>query len=345
MKKKVFKKYSKSSGFYNEIKTDFFSQNQTLLSNALKINQLYSKQEKRFNCKLCDSELPESEDFKKHNVQYVFCRSCDHLNGLHKDTKEFANTIYTDDDGSKYSNFYLDDKYEIRIENIYMPKIDFIVPYLENGVSIFDFGCGLGHFVDCALRKGFKARGADVSKTLVENGNLAIRHNHNIEPLDVVHPENVKLLLEPMKVDVLSALAVIEHLVDLNAFINSVKKCDFKYFYYSVPTYGLSVSIESVFQDVFPRHLSSGHTHLFTETSLELLNKKLGIKPIAQWRFGTDVMDLRRSMDVALKKVEASDYFRDRVFKETEKYADELQSVIDKAHNCSQIHVLAKKIK
>ena len=74
------------------------------------------------------------------------------------------------------------------------------------------------------------------------------------------------------------------------------------------------------------------------------MNEKLGVKPIAQWRFGTDVMDLRRSIDIALKKAEASDYFRERVFKETEEYADDLQHIIDKAHNCSQIHVLAEKI-
>ena len=39
--------YSKSSGFYQKIKTDFFAQNQKFLNNALNINQLYSKQEKR----------------------------------------------------------------------------------------------------------------------------------------------------------------------------------------------------------------------------------------------------------------------------------------------------------
>tara|TARA_B100000989_G_C19454366_1_gene433271 strand:+ start:298 stop:705 length:408 start_codon:yes stop_codon:yes gene_type:complete len=72
--------------------------------------------------------------------------------------------------------------------------------------------------------------------------------------------------------------------------------------------------------------------------------KKLGVEPVAQWRFGTDVMDLRRSIDVSLKISDASDYFRERTFKETQKYANDLQAVIDKAHNCFQIHILAKPL-
>ena len=72
--------------------------------------------------------------------------------------------------------------------------------------------------------------------------------------------------------------------------------------------------------------------------------KKLGVEPVAQLRFGTDIMDLRRSIDVSLKISDASDYFRERTFKETQKYANDLQAVIDKAHNCSQIHVLAKPL-
>jgi 2-polyprenyl-3-methyl-5-hydroxy-6-metoxy-1,4-benzoquinol methylase len=338
------KKYSKSSGFYSEVKTDFFSENERLLKNALSINKKYVQQDRRNSCKLCKNTLNKEADFKKHGVSYVFCRSCDHLNGFHVDSSEFANTIYTSDDGSKYSNFYLDDKYEARIKNIYIPKVDFLKEHLGSGMTLFDFGCGLGHFVDAARRLGFEARGADVSKTLVENGNLAIKHSHNIEPLRIVKPEEVNSLISPMKTDILSALAVMEHLVTLDEFIDSVNRCDFEYFYYSVPTYGLSVAIESVFENVFPRHLSSGHTHLFTEKSLELLNSKLGVEPIAEWRFGTDIMDLRRSLDINLKKADASDYFRERVSKEINSYSDDLQSVVDQAHNCSQIHVITKKL-
>ena len=142
----------------------------------------------------------------------------------------------------------------------------------------------------------------------------------------------------------LSSLAVIEHLHDLNGYIQSVRAADFKYFYYSVPTYGFSVTVENLFETIFPRHLSAGHTHLFTEKSRVLLEKKLGVKPIAEWRFGTDIQDLRRSIEIHLQRKNVSQRFVRRVREELDYVQDELQGVIDRSHLCSQIHVVCEKL-
>jgi hypothetical protein len=99
-----------------------------------------------------------------------------------------------------------------------------------------------------------------------------------------------------------------------------------------------------VFSEVFPRHLSGGHTNLFTENSLLKLNELLGVEPIAEWRFGTDFMDLYRSLITMINKNGGSKRFLEASISGLKPKLDELQFILDKAHFCSQIHCVAKKI-
>ena len=50
------------------------------------------------------------------------------------------------------------------------------------------------------------------------------------------------------------------------------------YLFISVPTFSFSVFLENANQDIFPRQLSGGHTHLYTEESLNYLAKKNKLK-------------------------------------------------------------------
>ena len=106
---------------------------------------------------------------------------------------------------------------------------------------------------------------------------------------------------------------------------------------------GLSIYTETIFPKVYPRHLSGGHTHLFTEESLVLLNEKLGVTPIAEWRFGTDIQDLKRSFMVSLLGSKCSPNTIQKFEEQFDSYADDLQEVLDRSNACSQIHVIAKK--
>lgn len=342
----IKKKYSKSSKFYKDIKSDFFLSNDKNLTNVLKINKKYTSQAKRLFCKLCEKKLKKEIDFEKHGVKYVFCKYCDHLNGTNNDTLSFADELYSSNGGRKYSKFYIDNKYESRIKNIYLPKAKFLKENLpKKKFSIYDYGCGLGHFVDSCLRLGLEIEGGDVSESLVFNGNKLINSKHKCNNKLELIKNNDSKLISCKKADILSLLGVIEHISDLKNFFKNIKKSKYKYIFYAVPTYSFSVVIESVFNKIFPRQLGAGHTHLFTEKSLIKLNELLGITPVAEWRFGTDIMDLKRSIQVTLTKKKYSKYFQDKFDKDFSSYGDKIQSVLDKAHNCSQIHVLGKRLK
>ena len=340
----IKKIYSKSSSFYKKIKSNFFDNNAGQLADAIKKNNIYSEQDTRINCKLCQELLPTEIDFEKHCIGYKFCTKCNHINGIYQDSINFASHIYADAGGSNYSNFYIDKKYEERLHHIYTPKVNFLLDHIDLvKPTHYDFGCGLGHLVNAARCKGIDSFGGDVGELLIKAGNDSLEHFHNIRSLEVLDINTSLDYISTISKDVLSMMAVIEHISDLNSFFKNIRNASFKYFYYSVPLGGLSIFTETIFPNVYPRHLSGGHTHLFTEESLLLLNEKLGVTPIAEWRFGTDIQDLKRSFMVSLLQSKCSSITMQKFEDQFDSYSDDLQQVLDNANACSQIHVIAKK--
>lgn len=338
-------KYSKAIGFYLDTKKDFFTGNEALLKKARKINKLYGQQDVRTECKICLSKLPAEVDFNSHSIGYKFCEVCGHLNGVHEDTKTFVEKMYISNGGNDYSNFYIDDSFVKRASDIYLPKLDFLFDSLDDkSYTILDVGCGSGHFVHAALNKGIQARGIDVNASMVDFGNIQISHHLNQAPLSFVDETSFYKAILNSNEDIISAIGVIEHLREPHKFFKAFQKSSAEYLFYSVPMFSNSVYFEVMQQDVFPRQLSGGHTHLFVEESIKKMNSIIGVSPVAEWRFGTDVMDLYRMMMTRFNQIDASDKFI-QLFKEGfYKNIDSLQSVFDENHFCSEIHLVARKI-
>ena len=336
--------YSKSSAFYIDTKKDFFAENNKLLNKALQQNSLYTKQPRRLACKICDAALPEASDFRSHGVDYIFCPVCTHLNGAYQDTKEFVDTMYISDKGADYSVNYIDDDFLKRVSDIYMPKVDFMLEGLpREQYSLLDVGCGSGYFVYAALSRGIKATGIDVSQSMIDFGNNQISHLVSKSPLYFSNEEGFYDAIMKSDAGIVSAIGVIEHLREPHKFFLAFKESAAKYLYYSVPMFSMSVAIENIFYDVFPRQLSCGHTHLFTENSIVEMNRIIGVISIAEWRFGTDFVDLQRNMSVKLQQNGCSRMFFEMLDAGLFSKIDDLQSVIDKSHFCSEIHLLARK--
>ncbi|MCC9625985.1 class I SAM-dependent methyltransferase [Thalassospira sp. MA62] len=340
----MIKKYSKSSGFYLSTKSDFFSSNDEMLKRELEHNQFYSSQPKRKSCKLCKDTLPKSVDFSSHGVEYVFCNNCNHLNGIYEDTQAFVEHLYMVDDGVEYASNYLDENFEKRAVKVYLPKVDFLVSVLPPKLDkILDVGCGSGYFVYAALLRNLKPKGLDVSKTMVEFGNSQINHLIGAAPLKVEKEEGFYEEIKNSEAEVVSAIGVIEHLREPHKFFDAFKMSKAKYLYYSVPMFSLSVFLENVSNDIFPRQLSGGHTHLFTEESINEMHRMIGISSIGEWRFGVDFMDLYRHLMVKLQSQNASKKMIGYLYDVFGAKIDELQNVLDANHSCSEIHVVAVK--
>jgi SAM-dependent methyltransferase len=344
-RKITLKKYSKSSNFYKNFKGQFFDNNDQLLEAANQQNEFYAGQPKRNSCKLCGQLIPKRTDFISHGVDYVFCGFCGHLNGVFDDTKKYAEKIYISDSGSDYAKNYLDPNYEERTRLIYEPKLEFLKNSFQGSLnSILDVGCGAGYFVAAAQLLGVDAKGIDVSKTMVDFGNSQIKNFFNKGPLlTFVDEDDFYNEIINSKEEVISAIGVIEHLREPDKFFDAFRKSDAKYLYYSVPMFSLSVILENVFPSVFPRHLSGGHTHLFTEKSIEKMHEIIGASPMSEWRFGTDIMDLYRASKIMILKSGGSEFFSSLFDDSFAPLIDNLQAVLDESHFCSEIHALIKK--
>ncbi|KAB8028023.1 class I SAM-dependent methyltransferase [Fluviispira multicolorata] len=337
-------KYSKSSSFYLNTKKDFFTDNDKLLNNSIIQNQLYASQEPRINCKICQSKLNTTSDFQQNGIEYSFCNECGHLNGIFEDTKLFIENLYSLDSGTEYAKNYLDINFDKRTSDIYIPKVEFLLENIPNKkYKLLDIGCGSGYFVHASLQKEIEAIGMDISKAMTDYGNKQISLLRNISPLKCYNELCFFNSIKETQADIVSALGVIEHLREPQKLFEAFRECKATYLYYSVPMFSLSVILENIFNQIFPRQLSGGHTHLFTESSIKKMNSLIGVKPIAEWRFGTDMLDLYRSCTIMLSKNNASKKLLSHLQIGLGNNIDKLQAVFDNNHFCSEIHLIASK--
>jgi len=337
--------YSKSTGFYFDTKGEFFSANDSLLANAERQNNLYTQQPSRTKCKICSETLPGSCDFESHNVPYVFCNDCGHLNGMYEDTQSFVENLYVQLDGKDYAKNYMDPNFVQRTELIYQPKFDFLCANIpvSAGIKLLDVGCGSGYFVYAALLKDIDAKGIDVNQTMIDFGNHQISLMRNESPLSHTVESDFFQTIVKTDASVISAIGVIEHLREPSVFFDAFQQSKAKYLFYSVPMFSFSSILENIFKNIFPRQLSGGHTHLFTEQSIKWLHEFRQFDSVAEWRFGTDVMDLYRSLRVELEKGGASNKMISLLYEGLGKNIDNLQAVFDERHFCSEIHCLVVK--
>ena len=327
-------KFSKSYGNILKTKKSFYDDNEIHLKNAIKINNEYKKQPLRQCCKNCGSKKIKSF-IKNFNIPYKLCSLCGHLNGAYEDTRVFAKKLYTSDDGKNYSKNYLND-FDIRVKNIYIPKVDFLKKVIKKKINLLDLGCGAGHFVKALEQKKIFATGYDTSVVLCKLGNKKLKKNK-------IYPINFERIYEIVenhsKFNTLSLIGVLEHLTEPHKLLNSFKKSKIKYLYISVPLFSLSSFLENSFPNIFPRQLSGGHTHLYTEKSLNYLAKKYKLKIIGEYWFGTDFPDLMRSLintgNIMNKKI-----YTKELYEKFSKFIDDLQFVLDKNKVCSGVHMV-----
>ena len=335
--KKNLVKFSKK---YNilELKKDFFSENKLNLKNAIALNKLYLRCPKRKVCKNCQKKI-ENFIFKSFGVKYSICSRCGHLNGERLENEIFFKKLYTKGTGQKNIEKNYKKSFDQKVKKIYLSKAKFLKKVIKKKIHVLDIGSGGGHFLKALELLNIPARGYEPNKFLSNLGQKKLKSNYLFN--ESFTNVNEKILSEK-KANSLSMIGVLEHVDKPEMFMNTFKKSNMKYLYISVPLFSINSIFENSFSQIYPRHLSGGHTHLYTKKSLYFLANKFNLKIIGEWWFGTDIADLYRSLLVSSKSLDKVKYKRivdDNLYS----VLDEIQNIFDKKKICSEVHMIFKK--
>lgn len=342
-------RYSKSTEDVIGIKKDYTKDNSKYLQNVLKINEKYIEQPIRLTCKICENIITSDYDFISHNVPYVFCTSCGHVNGLHQETNEFLNWLYFSNAGENYGSDYYN-LYQERVNKIYQPKILFlrdVIDSKKDSLSLIDIGTGAGHLVAASLKLGLMANGIDVNQKLVDLGNSSMEklYGFNDNKLSCVTSEKDMLHhIKNSKSSVISFMCTLNHCQDVSSYLRTFHESEARYLFLQVPMFSISSLISISHSEIYPRVLGGAHTHIFTENSINYLLEKFKLKILGEWRFGSDILDLKRtlmnSVNASNSATRISEQFEKLL---SNKVINSLQSVLDQNHVTDEIHFVLEK--
>ncbi len=342
-------KFGKSSESLLGIKKSFFEQNDAFLAYQRKIAALYIQQPRREACMCCAGPI-EGLRFTKQTIEYILCARCGHLNGAYVDTDAFGAAVYTSSGDSEYGSLFYTEQdkvaFERRRDAIYTPKVDFLVASLAElgekpvGLSYCDVGAGSGYLVAALHHRGLaRSSGYEISASQVTFGNQMI----GTPALQTIAPDDSEKIVSTTKHDVLALIGTLEHLQRPRDFLRAVtSNPHVKYLMISVPLYSPTVFLEMVFPEVMQRQLAGGHTHLYSRASLEYMAKEFGIAPVAEWWFGTDLVDLYRDVIVRMQANPETAPMADAWTQMFAPMIDDMQLVMDKRMLSSEVHVIYK---
>lgn len=345
----MYEKFGKSFKDIAALKTSFFLENEKHLKRSQHYASIYTRQPPRLLCKICETCLPSSPSFIKHGIPYAFCATCGQLNGMHEDTDAFCEAVYTSDGGKEYAENYSTheiEAYNRRRNAIYIPKAEFLLDVLRNDgvdpvcLKYADMGAGAGYFISALLEMG----ATDVAG--YEVGDAQVKLGKRVSPslpLHIIGLHDAERLVRKTTSEVVSFIGVFEHLQNPRAILAAIKgNSSIRYLYFCVPMFSPTIFTEMVFPHVMPRQLTVGHTHLFTRSSLEYIEKEFSFVRAGAWWFGTDMMDYYRSVAVTLAGKPEFTSMGSCWSEQFESVLDDMQLVIDRNRDSSQVHVVLK---
>lgn len=342
--KMEMKKFGKTSKEILSIGQEFFKHNQEYLAESKRHAALYLAQPARTRCKLCHFQLPERPNFVKQSVPYVFCEHCKHLNGMHEDTDVFCQELYLD---PKYAEYYSSKDahaYAQRVKAIYAPKAEFLRDaLLELGhdfrqLAHTDLGAGSGYYIEALVKAGCpNVQGLEASPAQVTFANRMLGRPL-VQWLDLKQTVSA---VEATEAQVLSMIGVLEHLQQPREVLRAIAaNHNVKFLFLVLPLFSFCVFLEMAFPHVYPRHLVSDHTHLFTKQSVEWMTQEFAMSIRSEWWFGSDMLDLYRAVSCTLKADSGTSGMAGHWSSVMVESLDNIQLELDRKHLCSEVHLV-----
>ena len=342
-------RYGKPSGPLLALDRDFFDPvlQDDLVKQSARLYDVYRAQPPRSNCKNCGAPIGPVT-FVKQNISYHACPQCTHLNGYYQDTEAVHRAFFSDDDGKVVAGDYWDNdikEFDRRVGVIYRPKLDFLWDVIAAdgadpaSLSYADIGAGLGHTIKAMLDRGItRAKGYEPARLMVNQANQLLGGPY----LEELRIPDLAALIPKLDANVVTLIFVLEHLLDPRGTLEALaRNPKVQYLLVSVPVHSMCDYFEVMFPTVYERHLS-GHTHLYTDTSMRWLCDQVGLDVLGAWWFGADAMDLYRSCRTRLHQMGQPKAAMESWERMILPVIDGIQEVIDRSLVTSELHFVMK---
>jgi SAM-dependent methyltransferase len=342
----MYKKIGKSADFILEYQPHLLDGIDSHIADQENFESSYRESPVRPTCVVCEAALGDA-DFLRNSIQYIFCRICGHLNGNHQVSEDLADLTYDSqtEQSMKYDKLYImpKEKFLNTVAKIYLPKAEFLQSSLveiENllDLRILDFGTGSGHMVKALGDLGFNnVIGIDPMKTTIEYGKKVI----GIEGLSRIRIQDSLDFLRHTNAELITMLCTLPHVTNHHEILSAmVTNPNIRYTFQKLPMFSLGSMLDVTSPTTNSRVLAGAHNHVYTDSSLEFIEKRYGLKRISEWRFGSDIVDLYRNILIKLNRIEGSENAKTKFSEKFLPMIDDLQRVVDSNNFASEIHIL-----
>ncbi|MGE5503347.1 MAG: class I SAM-dependent methyltransferase [Actinomycetota bacterium] len=337
-------RYSKPVGDIAPETARIVREDAAMLAHQREHTAVLAAQPARAACVLCGGPAA-GERFRHRGLDCFECAVCGQVQtvaqppeGYPASTGATFDWVYPDLDPVAYA---------ARRDRVYAPKLDWALEAMaENGIGRaealrrrwLDLGAGAGYFLD-ALREAGCAdyTGVEANRALAE---AACRRLG--EDRVRIEAGSLAEAIRRHGADVVSAWFVFEHVEGghavWEAFADMPKGT---LVLFAVPVFGLSSAFESAFGDHWARGLDGVvHTQLYTDRSIDWALRRGGLKPLAEWVFGQDMVDIARLLAVRLGKAWPQSRI-DALMGRLHAALDPLQGAVDRALLADARHILA----
>lgn len=288
-------------------------------------------------CPLCSSR-GEKVGPQIFHIGYCLCKKC----GLY-----FADRMLPQEQVSgyyrlskSYSRFSYADKkvYRYRAKEVSFPKIRFVSQFLKPTQRRWlDVGSGIGDVVYNLKKRGFNARGIEISDTSV-----AFARDVFGVTLEKTSVNEVLKKEGEGSFDVVSYFGVLEHMPYPLKEIQSALRLlsPGGVIVMEVPNAkSFSVKADFCFPASVVRQATPFlHLMLFSEQTLGYLSKKFNLRPLGIWFLGLDFYNLILHLGA-----QKSDFFRSELCQKMLELNNDIQSLLDKRELSDEIIFVAQK--
>jgi SAM-dependent methyltransferase len=245
-------------------------------------------------CPVCDTS---SEHAKPrviiHGASYVQCSYCSHVFVKKRPTSAAIGRFYLSD--VNYAATYTDVlAAEQRLQTIAIPWHRWMTDTFHsvlgrNARSVFDVGCGAGHFIEACRREGMTARGNEISE-------VSRRFAREIWGIDLDGRDFCESAGSLGCADLVTFWGLLEHTPNPSEILRAARRVIGLngMIVAKLPRWdSLSTAAQCASPDTTIRHLDPmGHIMCFTDASAAELFYRCGLKPVAAWYYGMDVYEL-----------------------------------------------------